>query len=122
MLCVTVNIDLPIRPGPAAFLFENRSHSPLATHDRRHRAGRGFWVRQRSVARVRCAFFDRRTSSLWQDHLHNFLLRPSLLTCHGVRVDVHGDVAVGVPHEGLHRLHIADIPRQRVTLHPSCQD
>jgi len=40
-----------------------------------------------------CTFLYRRTSSLRQDHFHNFLLRSPLLVCHGVRVDVHGDVA-----------------------------
>src|SRR5207249_977712 len=40
------------------------------------------------------------------DHFHHFALRPPLLTADRVGVDVHGDVAVGVAHQRLHRLHI----------------
>ncbi len=42
----------------------------------------------------------------WQNHFHHFTLRPPLCTADRVGVDVHGDVAVGVAHQRLHRLHI----------------
>jgi hypothetical protein len=41
-----------------------------------------------------------------QNHLHHFRLRPPLLTADRVGVDVHGDIAVGVAHQRLHRFHI----------------
>ena len=41
-----------------------------------------------------------------QNHLHHFRLRPPLLTADRVGVVVHGDVAVGVAHQRLHRFHI----------------
>src|ERR1700719_4924004 len=44
-------------------------------------------------------FCGHRVFPLRQNHLHNLLLRAPLLATDSVRVDVHGDVAVGVAHE-----------------------
>jgi hypothetical protein len=41
---------------------------------------------------------------LRQNHFHNFPLRPPLFAADRVGVDVHGDVAVGVAHQGLYGL------------------
>ncbi len=46
-------------------------------------------------------FCGHRVFSIGQNHLHNLLLRAPLLATDSVRVDVHGDVAVGVAHEVL---------------------
>src|SRR6267378_7726405 len=51
-------------------------------------------------------FCGHRVFSLGQNHFHHFALRPTLLTADRVGVDVHGDVAVGVAHQRLHRFHI----------------
>jgi hypothetical protein len=51
--------------------------------------------------------------SFRQNHFHHFRLRPPFLATDGMRVDVHGDVAVGMAHQRLHRLHILIILGKR---------
>ena len=41
-----------------------------------------------------------------KNHFHDFRLCPPFLATDGVRVDIHGDVAVGVTHKRLHRLYV----------------
>ena len=63
--------------------------------------GRMAWYTRRCT--LSDTFCGHRIFSQGQNHLHNFLLRAPLLATDSVRVDVHGDVAVGVAQEGLHR-------------------
>src|SRR6202035_557152 len=56
-------------------------------------------------------FCGHRVFPLGQNHLHNLLLRAPLLATDSVRVDVHGDVAVGVAHEN------CQLPISRITVH-----